>query len=290
MTTIYELPPPVFERARPVLGHPPADLAYIDAGLRGINPARVFVDDPDHPTAGLMTRTYEYFPGGALDTAISTFIRDAPSETGLWGDFYGFVAVDSAWNDHLRAMHPELETIRRRSFRFDPARIDLVRGWAARVPAGVAIVPMTAALAETADREMPEMIGRVWGGYGRYAAHGFGALAMDGARPVAVAYAVAVGGGEANAGVMTVPEYRREGLARLCSQACIEMAHERGLIATWDCDESNQASAALAIDIGFAEHEPFVELAFPDRANPRQTRGLWSSETIQNDITAWTRS
>jgi GNAT superfamily N-acetyltransferase len=287
MTTVYELPPDLFERARPVLGHPPADMAYIDAGLRGINPARIFVDDPGRPTAALMTRTYEYFVGGTLDTSIAEFIRDAPLEALVWGDFYGFVAVNAPWNDQLRTLHPELETIGRRSFRFDPERIGIVRGWAERVPDGLTLVLLTAELAEMADREMPEIIGLLWSGYEGFAEHGFGALVLDGDRPVATTYAVAVGGGEANVGVMTVADYRRRGLATLCSQACIEMAYERGLVATWDCDEPNVASAELALMIGFTEQEPFVELAFPRRAKPTQTTDRWIADPIDKGIVAW---
>lgn len=290
MTTIYELPPDLFERARPILGHPPADFAYIDAGLRGINPARVFVDDADQPTAALMTRTYEYFVGGELETPIADFIRDAPLGTAVWADFYGFVAVDAPWNDRLRALHAELETIGRRSFRFDPEQIERVRGWAERVPAGLSLVPLTAELAEMADRKMPEIIGMIWSGYESFAKHGFGALLLDGDTPVSTTYAAAVGGGEANVGVMTVQDYRRRGLATLCSQACIEMAYERGLVATWDCDQPNVASAALALAIGFTEQEPFVELAFPNRAKPPQTTDQWAAEPGDGGIVAWIRA
>src|SRR5688500_6960746 len=106
MTTVYELPPDRFDLARPLLSSPPADWAYVDAGLTGVNPARVFVDDPDRPTAALMCRTYEFFVGGALGTGIDDFIRDAPSEPGVWDQFYGFVAVDGAWNAHLFALQP----------------------------------------------------------------------------------------------------------------------------------------------------------------------------------------
>jgi RimJ/RimL family protein N-acetyltransferase len=289
MTMIYELPPDLFEQARPILGHPPADLAYIDAGLRGVNPARIFVDDPDRPTAALMTRTYEYFVGGLLDTPVTDFIRDAPLEAVVWANFYGFVAVDAPWNEHLRTLHLGLETIGRRTFRFDPEHIDMVRGWSDRVPDGLSIVPLTAELAEMADREMPEIIGMFWSGYQGFAENGFGVLALDGEQPVSTTYAVAVGAGEANIGVMTVPDYRRRGLAKLCSQACIEMAYERDLVATWDCDEPNVASARLALEIGFTEQEPFVELAFPNRAKPTQTADLWIADPIDNGIVAWSK-
>jgi GNAT superfamily N-acetyltransferase len=289
MVAIFELPFDRFETARPILSNPPADWGYIDAGLTGVNPARIFVDDPERPTTALMCRTYEYFVGGALGTSVADFIRDAPAEAEVWANFYGFVAVNPKWNDHLVTLQPDLEVIGRRSFRFDPARIDSVRGAADRVPSGLRLAPLTAELAEMADREMPVIIGTFWSGYDRYARHGFGALVLDGDKPVSVNYANVVGGGEANVGVVTLPDYRRRGLATLCSQACIKMAHERGLIATWDCDTVNVASAQLALSLGFVEHDPFQELALPHRQKPKQSEGLWTSEDAGNGLTRWSR-
>ena len=285
---VYELPPALFKLARPILGDPPADLAYIDSGLTGASPARVFVDDPERPTAALMARSYEYFVGGALDTPLADFIRDAPAEVGIWADFYGFVAVDRAWDDQLRSLHPDLETIGRRSFRFHRDHLDRARGWRDRVPLGLRVLPMTAELAAKADREMPEVIGLLWSGYERFAERGFGALMMDDDTPVSVCCAMGVGAGEANLGVMTIPDYRRRGLATICSHAAIEMAFDRGLEATWDCDEPNTASAALASEIGFTEHPPFAELAFPNRAKPKQIEGVWSSAPGEYGMTVWT--
>lgn len=289
MKTIHELPANLFERARPILGSPPADFAYIDSALTGTSPARVFVDDPDQPTAALLRRTYEYFVGGTPGTDLDAFISDAPTEPGIWSDFYGFVAVDPIWNDHLCTLQPNLETIGRRSFRYDSERIGNVHGWQQRVPVGVEIVSLSRELAEVADREMPEIIGMFWDGYDNYEQYGFGAVALVDGHPVSLTYAVAVGGGEANVGVMTVPSQRRRGLATLCSQACVEMAHQRALIATWDCDEPNIASASLAQEIGFIEYESFAELAFPDRTKPGQSADVWSSTPCENGTTVWSR-
>lgn len=290
METIYELPMGSFERARHVLGRPPADLAYIDSALTGLSPARLFVDDPERPNAALLVRTYEYFVGGATGTALDRFIADTPPEVGFWADFYGLVAVDPVWTAHTHRLHPAMEWIGRRSFRFDPARIDAVRGWDAAVPEDVAIVPLTAELARLADREMPEMVGLFWGGYTRYAERGFGVLALIDGHPVSICYSVGVGGGEANAGVMTVAALRRRGLAAICSRAFVEMAHERGLVATWDCDEANPASAALAMHVGFVEHAPFNEWAFPERAKPVGAAGVWTVAEDADGMKIWRRT
>lgn len=282
-----------------MLSDPPADWAYIEAGLTGVNPARVLVDDPERPTAALMCRTYEFFVGGAPRTGIDTFIRDAPSESGVWDQFYGFVAVNEAWNDHLYTLQPGLQVEDRRSFRFDPARIASVRGAADRVPVGLRLVAVTADLAEIVDQELNETIGSTWGGYDRFAAHGFGAAILDGERPVSVTFTNVVAGGDANLAVITAPDYRRRGLAMLTSQACIELAHERGLIATWDCDLANVPSGKLAEALGFTEGEPFLELGFllrdsdrpgpPSRGKPRQSTDVWTREEVDNGVVRWSR-
>ena len=273
-----------------MLGSPPADFAYVDAGLTGMSPARVFVDDPELPTAALMTRSYEYFVGGELTTPLADSSGMRRPTSGVWADFYGFVAVDPDWNDRLRELHPDLETIGRRSFRFDPANLDRVRGWRDRVPLGLRVVPLTVELAEMADREMPEVIGKIWAGYDLYAKYGFGALMLDGDAPVSVCCAFGVGGGEANLGVTTISRLRAGGdSALICSHACVEMTFDRGLIPTWDCDAPNIASGELARAIGFTEHDPFTELAFPNRAKPKQSTGKWSAKPRDNGITSWKR-
>jgi hypothetical protein len=62
--TIYELPPALFSRAAPVFASAWCDQPYLDAVLHGKDTGRIFVDDAEHPTAALMTRSYEYFVGG----------------------------------------------------------------------------------------------------------------------------------------------------------------------------------------------------------------------------------
>jgi hypothetical protein len=61
------------------------------------------------------------------------------------------------------------------------------------------------------------------------------------------------------------------------------------LIATWDTDEPNIASADLALSLGFVEQPSFIEWSFPDRGKPKQSTGVWAPETIQNGIVRWMR-
>ncbi|MDQ3045591.1 MAG: GNAT family N-acetyltransferase, partial [Chloroflexota bacterium] len=55
--------------------------------------------------------------------------------------------------------------------------------------------------------------------------------------------------------------------ARIVSAAYVEECLRRGLVATWDCDQVNVASGALALDLGFGDERSFTELAPPRRAS-----------------------
>jgi GNAT superfamily N-acetyltransferase len=288
MITVYEIPVGIvplealFAEAR-------ADRPYIASALSGESPARVLVDDPKRPSTALIARTYEYFLGGATGTALDHFIIDAAPEVGIWQDFYGFVATTSEWNARLPTLVPSLEWIGRRTFRIEQPEVATISTWREDVPADVEIVPLTVELAELADREMPEIIGRFWSGYERYGERGFGSVALIDGHPVSIAYSVGVGGGEANVGVMTVESQRRRGLAALCSRAWIEQCYERGLVPTWDCDEANPASAALALSIGFMEQAGFNEWANPERKPRVGEAGLWTRSNGDYGVVRWTR-
>jgi RimJ/RimL family protein N-acetyltransferase len=267
------------------------DRVFVDAFYESRQPGRLFVDDGRRPTAAMLCRTYEYFFAGEPVPAIRQFVRDAPREAGLFSPFpdlatartgamlgfYGMVAISAAWNHALLADHAgQLEVIGRRTFTLPIAAETWALAWPERVPAGVAVLPIDVDLAKRVDVELDELIGLFWSGYERFGRHGFGAVAMMGDEIASTAYTVATSAHEINIGVGTAERYRRRGLATLASNACIAMALERGLRPTWDCDETNPASADLARKLGFAEQPSFVELAFPHRAGPNAASGVWS--------------
>lgn len=278
--------------AEPLFAGASYDRVFADAFFAGQQPGRVFVE-AEQPAAAMLCRTYEYFFAGEPAPAIRRFVRDAPDEahlfapypdlatarTGAMVGFYGMVAFTPAWHDALLADHGgRLEAIGRRTFRLPPAAIAAARTRAADVPEGMRVVPLDAASARRVDAVLDELIGLLWSGYQRFGEHGLGAAVVAGDAIASVAYAIATSEREVNLGVGTAGAFQRRGLATLACRACIALAGERGLRPTWDCDDANPASANLALKLGFVEEAPFLELAFPGRAGPPRSTGLWRAD------------
>lgn len=300
--TVFELAPDRIDVARPLFAGATFDRVFIDAFFEGRQIGRLFVDDPEQPSGALLCRSYDYFPTGEPTPSLRRFIADAPSEPGVFDTladlriarqeptiaFYGFVPVTAAWRAALLEDLPGLETIGRRAFRLSPEHAGSARQRVPRLPDGFTLRPIDRELARRLDEELDELIALFWGDYDRYASDGFGTCVMAGDKIASINFANAVSERDANIGVVTVEHYRRRGLATAVSLATIAQAHERGLTANWDCDAVNTASGQLAERLGFTEEPTFVELAFPHRAGPALSRGLWSGEPTSTG-TDWTR-
>lgn len=286
---VYELPPPLFARAAPLFAEAWADRAFIGAVFAGTYPGRVFADDPARPTAALICRTFEYYAAGSPGAAaLRVFMRDAPAE--VYGDFYGYVATNVPLANAILDDHGgRLAVVARRGYRWggDAAALDRWRGAGAD---GVAVRRLDRALAERVDRELGQMAGAFWGGYDAFVAHGFGFCTMLGEVIAAVAYAAAVGDGEANIDVMTAEPYRRRGHAARACTAFIDHCRAHGLIATWDTDADNQPSANLARALGFREDHPFAQLSTPGYRPHALSQGRWrAGEADGEGVVVWRR-
>jgi len=271
---VYELHPDAFERAAPLFESAWFDRAFIDAVFERGQVGRLFVDRPERPTAALLARSYEYYVAGdSGPSELRRFIADAPAEAGVFADLYGYVPLTAGWQATLLADTAALETIERRAFMLELPEVPA--GAVPSVPPGIAIVPMDRALAERTDAGLGEHIGNFWGGYDRFLAGGFGFCAMDGAAIAGAAYAAGASRRLANISIFTVPSYRRRGLATLLAAASIRRCLERGLVATWDADRDNEASAAIALRLGLREYPSFVQLSPAHAIRLPLSRGRW---------------
>ena len=278
---IYELPRAHFQRARGLFAETRMDGAFIRGALEGTLAGRVFVDDPERPTAAMLVQAFGYYVAGDPGaTALRRFIADAPAEAEIFARMYGYVATNVPLARALLDDHAgRLRVIARRGYRWegDEAAEAALARWRG-VPPGIALRPLDRALAERVDRELRQSIASFWGGYDRFLTGGFGFCAFAGEELAAVAYAAGIGGGEANIDVFTAASFRRRGLAARVCAAFIDHCRANGLVATWDTDSDNAASARLATALGFREGLPFSQLSPPGYAKLAESHGRWSRE------------
>ncbi len=286
---IYELPYGLFHRAAPLFAATPIERSLIDAAFEGRQPARLFVDDARHPTAALLSRTYEYYVAGDPDgtpgaAALRRFIHAAPAEAGVFADLYGYVPLTDAWT---RALLDDgqggLVAIERRGFALDAGtetatpKIGGPDGATAR-PGRVVVKRIDRPLAERIDTEMRQYIKASWGSYDAFIDGGFGFCALVDDELAGVAFAIAVSARHANIDVETVAPFRRQGLALLVCRAFIDHSREQGLIPLWEADDANAASRALAHTLGFRQIAAYSQLSPPHGTKLPLSRGQWIAE------------
>jgi GNAT superfamily N-acetyltransferase len=298
MATVYQLDPvnspegrDLFVRAGVTFDRP-----LWEAPFEGLMPGRLYLDHPIAPASALLARTYDFFLAGEASPDITAFLHDAPAESGLYEWFYGFVPLTESWRQALPASFPALFREDRRAFRLGEAGRRSSLEWEGRVPAGVRVVPVDAALARQADDEVPEVISIIWDGYAQFARTGWGYAALDNdGRVLSIAYTTGLTAREVNLGVGTAARAQRRGLGKLVCQACIARATRDGLEVTWDCDLVNVASGRLAESLGFIEEDPFVEFGFPapdsgwpSRITPEPSGRAWSRTPTEHGAILWT--
>lgn len=289
MKTVFELPIHLQSRVKPLYAAAPYDQPCYDSVFEGIQPARIFVDNVETPTAALMCRSYEYYHAGALDAALRQFTAEAPEEADVFADFYGYVPLNDGWKAALLADAP-YEIIGRMNFQWQPGKP--APDWRASLPADGRVVPVDDTLARRLDREcypVPFIL-YDWGSYQAYAEHGFGFALFVGDAIASTITAISTSSRHALVNVATEPPFRRRGFAALMGGCFIEECLNRGLLPVWDTDDSNLGSAATARRIGFTEEAPFVELGLPLRAKPERSRGVWSSAAGADGVTIWQRT
>lgn len=256
---MYQLDPSAFDLVRPLLRDAWFALSSVYAPLDGNNPGRVWVDDPAQPSSALITpgaATGDFFPVGRADNEafnqeMVALLRDellpalSPQHGAVHVMFYSYTPEWHAALDRLLAPWG-VQRIVRILFALDHDLFRALHGdWRARVPEGLRVVPPEESLvAQDPGCEA------LWGSAAEFMRWGVAAFVVDGDALVSRSQTVFVGGGHAEIGIHTAPEYRRRGLAILAAAACIEVCLERGLEPDWGCFY-NEASKAMAGRMGF---------------------------------------
>jgi hypothetical protein len=282
---VYELPVERFHVAQSLLATSWFDEAYIQMVLEGIQPGRIFVDDPEHPMAVLLCHPYEFYVVGEVVPALRQFIKDAPTEVDIFHTLYGYCAASKAWEQAiLDDRAGELLCIPRRNFKFSET---ILLDWRSSLPASATVRAVDYQIAAQIDAVPWKPITHYWGSYQNFLDKSFGYGLFIGDTLASLCYAGAISHQYVNFNVDTAEPYRRQGLATLVSAAAIEECLKRKLIPTWDTDGSNLASTALAIKLGFQEFEPFSQLSPAPNKKLILSQGLWQSNT--ND-TVWVKA
>ena len=90
-----------------------------------------------------------------------------------------------------------------------------------------------------------------WAGKEQFLKNGFGFVAMDGDKAIAVAFSAAVSSDEVDIGVETDENYRHHGLAKVVADRMCREIISRGKKPVWAHAIANEGSKYTALGVGF---------------------------------------
>lgn len=255
--TLAELTGAEMARVRPLVdAAPPTTHTLLGAVLEGYHVGRVFVDDPERPTAAMahLICDYTFLMGDAANDAFihatGDLLLGELAPTGPYGQMLFLIPTSEAWHTRLseRYAADQVTPIARKAFTFDPDLFAARQGdWRDRVPETYTLRPYDRELATSA-----EGLAEFWGSLDTFMAHGFGFAVMHAGAPVSRCHAVLRTRREVEISIDTEEAYRRRGLATLACSAFIDHALRQDLTPSWSCWDNNEASILLAHRLGFS--------------------------------------
>lgn len=248
---IYELEKTAYAKARPLFQAMEHSQLFAAAVFEGNHVGRIFVDDPEHPTAALATLACEFhYPAGRTDNAaFNTALRSQilSELVSAEGDLLLF-PTSEAWRNTLDALFADFKLLHvaRKAFTFDQECFKAKHaGWQNRISEGYTIRRYDRCLAENTELE------DFWGNLDNFLAHGVGFAVMKGETVISRCHSVMVGNGEAEISIETAESHRRRGFATLATCAFVEYCLAHHLRPAWSCWDNNIPSQILAQKLGF---------------------------------------
>lgn len=254
---LYELDQTTYSKARGLYRELDFHLCCL-AVLDGMNPGRVFVDDPGQPKSSFMSSPEGCYLAGAPDNEIfnhalneALFSGKIFKRSDMW--LY-FIVSSDAWMEQLKTVFaPRLPLpMERRHYVCRKLTFD----WHTQIPDGFVVQPITGMLLNDAKLDIPDhipdWIQNNWGSTADFLQRGFGIVTLHGDKIVSWSVADCLSGDSCEIGIHTDPEYRQRGLAAITAAASADMAFERGLsLVGWQCSEDNLGSIKTAEKAGF---------------------------------------
>jgi RimJ/RimL family protein N-acetyltransferase len=224
------------------------------------HPARVFIDQINHPSTAFVWDRWGYFylagdpnrqeTRSSLQELLKGSLLPASKSLGqsdfiLWPD-------STAWRDVLPDVLPgrSLINIFRRTFHFDPATFYEGRYSRPGLPPGFTLTPIDASTIEGQPLLKAEIL-TAWDTIDAYLQDGLGVCLLDGKQLASVCFSMFVASGAAEVNVFTAEDYRQKGYATLTSAAFIDACLKRKMRPNWECFADNLPSVRLAENLGF---------------------------------------
>lgn len=228
----------------------------VAATFNGYHPARLVVDDVQHPASAFAwVGLHGYVAGDPGNATFNTSLKHLIDTEFPAGSIFRFYFPTAEWEDVLQHDVLAGRNITRK-MRDTYTRPAARTQWESRVTAPITLHPVDDVIDRASLKHHDRLIAEIEScnpSIEAFMDRGFGVVALDGEHTLAGwCLSENSSDGRCEVGIETVEAYQRQGLATTMALAFTEMAYEQGLAEIgWHCWSDHAASCATAKRAGF---------------------------------------
>ncbi|MCP4709616.1 MAG: GNAT family N-acetyltransferase [Planctomycetes bacterium] len=244
--------------------------------IRGNNPGRVFVDDPENPqTAMIWANGIEGFYligqeknpkfNNHLDQYIERVIRPLAIESGL--DWFEVSGNNPTWAIEIPKIFQNRQLTKSYQSVYRIKDLNSVPVSINSPETGFQVLRLNRVIFDSDKIENIDfLVSKIllfWDSIDNFLDKGFGFYILANNLIVSLCFSAFVADNIQAIDIETQPEYRRKGLGRQVALKYMDYCRRQRLLPHWDCMKENIASALLAESIGFSKYFDYALFYFP---------------------------
>ncbi|WP_313640875.1 GNAT family N-acetyltransferase [Paenibacillus sp.] len=213
---------------------------------------KIFVNNFDNPTAGLVASHggKYYLFGEEEDQTFNRSLLDFLANPANHANFYDLYFSSNTWLSIIKApLNDNTVELRRTHYIFSDTTTapDEHHVQSGEFP----LTRINEKLYERYVKEIDDSYALLWDSAEVYLERAFGYCFLNESGFVSACNTFYLGGGYIEPDIITLSDYRKQGLALTLCQEFIKQSRQHKLIPYWDCDSGNNASNQLASKLGF---------------------------------------
>jgi len=224
---------------------------FVQSVIDNNQPGKIFVNNNDNPTAGLVaSRGGKYYLfGDEEDQTFNHSLLEFLSNPENHANFYDLYFSSNTWLSIIKTPLNDnvVELSRTHYILSNTAIIDNYDSHSGEFLLQI----INEQLYDRYKNEVDDSYSLLWDSSDEYLARAFGYCFLNESGFVSACNTFYIGGGYIEPDIITLSDYRKQGLAFALCHEFIKYSRQRKLIPYWDCDSGNNASNLLAIKLGF---------------------------------------
>lgn len=241
---MFELPKAHFDRLLPLFDTDQSNSTMIFSTLTGHTLGKAYVDDIDQPANALLVTPFQNF-SFTHPTVDPHWLNETVTEL---RQTQGIILN---WSPQMAIEPPSSPSREIAGYEF----LDFSAAEPIPIPEGRHLQRIDGEL--FTRRQWRDLVLAAFGSVEDFLRDGIGVALMEGDEICSEAYALFLGAGKFEIGIVTHEKYRKQGCAAIATQHLAHLCEERGYPPHWSYFEGNMASAATARKIGFRNQRTY---------------------------------